>query len=68
VANREDLKSLVKETMQSATGTDVKLLSGGRVAFWNDFKKVVVIYNPNAVDNGTVFAPANGRTYFSTLQ
>jgi hypothetical protein len=31
-------------------------------------KNAVVIYNPNAVDKGTVFVPTNGRAYFNGLQ
>ena len=68
VASKQDLKALVKETMETATGAHVKQLAGGRVAFWNDSKNAVVIYNPSAIDKGTVFIPTNGKAYFNGLQ
>jgi RHS repeat-associated protein len=68
VASKAELKSLIKRTIEGAdTANDVRELSGGRVAFWDDAKKAVVIFNPNAVDKGTVFVPKQGRYYFDVV-
>jgi RHS repeat-associated protein len=65
VASKAELQSLIKRIIEGAdAANDVRELSGGRVAFWDDARKAVVIYNPNAVDKGTVFVPTEGRYYF----
>ena len=68
VSNKEGLKSLVRETIETAGPGDVKNLEGGRVAYYNEGKNVVVIYNPNATDKGTVFRPTDGRNIFGRLR
>ena len=68
VASKQDLKALVKETMENATGANIKQLAGGRVAYWNDSKNVVVIYNPNAIDKGTVFVSWDAKAVLNRLQ
>lgn len=69
VATNGELKALIERIMGNAnTSNDVRELSGGRVAFWDDTKQVIVIYNPNAVDKGTIFIPRAGRAYFESLK
>jgi len=46
---------------------DVRTLEDGRVVFWDEGKKAVVIFNPNAADNGTIFVPTQGRYYFDVV-
>lgn len=48
--------------------TEVRELSGGRTAYWDDQTKTVVIRNSSAKDGGTVFKPRNGKSYFDGLQ
>ena len=67
ISTKSDLKDLVMETMQGAPGAEVRQLSGGRIAFWNDSKQAVVIYNPSVIDKGTVFIPTQGKYYFDVV-
>jgi filamentous hemagglutinin len=67
VSNKEGLKALVQETIETAGPADVRELERGRVAYYNEGKNVVVIYDPNHIDKGTVFRPRNGRSYFEGL-
>jgi hypothetical protein len=55
---------VIEGVMENAT--QVRSLSGGRTAFWQD--GVVVIRNPGAVDGGTAFVPTNGLQYFQGLR
>jgi len=45
-----------------------KLLSRGRVAFWNDALAMLVIRDPENDDLGTAFKPSRGRSYFDSLR
>jgi filamentous hemagglutinin len=53
------------ETIKNATGGDLKQLSGGRSAYWNDKERMVVIRNPRSPDGGAAFRPKNDKTYFN---
>jgi filamentous hemagglutinin len=48
--------------------SDVKILSNGRIAYWDDANQTVVIRNPSAADGGTAFKPTQGKTYFNNLK
>ena len=61
---QNEFKSLIQETI--VTPSDVRSLSDGRTAYWNDSAQVVVIKNPNA-DGGTAFSPSGGKAYFNNL-
>jgi RHS repeat-associated protein len=66
--SKPELKTIVKEIVANANATnDVRQLSGGRIAYWDDTRKAVVIFNPSAVDRGTVFVPKQGRYYFDVV-
>lgn len=52
------------ERIINAPTTEVRHLSAGRTAFWDQATGTVVIRNPNAVDGGTAFRPPQGRQYF----
>lgn len=45
----------------------MRLLSNGRAAFWDNATGTVVTRNPSAVDGGTAFRPAAGRSYFTEV-
>jgi RHS repeat-associated protein len=59
---RNEFKDLVQETM--ANPSEVKSLSNGRTAYWNDKEQMVVIENGTAPDKSTAFRPTNGKSYF----
>jgi len=44
--------------------SEVRYLSGGRIAYWDNVSQTVVIRNPSAVDGGTIFKPVKGKVYF----
>lgn len=64
ITNRDQLKALVQEVIETAAEGNVRQLQGGRAAFWDDSRGLVVIYNPSAIDKGTVFVPRDGRKHF----
>jgi len=43
---------------------DVKYGNNGRIAFWDEKTKSILIYNPNGVDKSTMFKPEPGKSYF----
>jgi filamentous hemagglutinin len=57
----------IQETINKATGADVRNLSNGRTAYWNNNEGMVVIRDPSSPHGGTAFRPANGRVYFDNL-
>jgi filamentous hemagglutinin len=48
--------------------SNVKFLSSGRTAYWDNATQSVVIRNPAAVDGGTMFKPTAGKQYFDNLK
>ena len=58
----------VQGVSEDAKGSDVKQLSKGRSAYWNDQEKMVVIRDPKSPDGGTAFRPTNGKAYFNNLK
>jgi hypothetical protein len=48
--------------------SDVKTLSRGRTAYWDEQSKTVVISDPKSADGGTAFKPSQGKTYFNNLK
>jgi filamentous hemagglutinin len=56
----------VERVMTNAS--EVRNLSGGRTAFWDNSTGTVVIRNPAAVDGGTAFKPTAGKAYFDNLK
>lgn len=60
--SQSDFKKAIEETVQNPD--EVKQLSNGRTAYWNDREKMVVIHDPSSPDHGTAFRPTNGKTYF----
>jgi RHS repeat-associated protein len=57
----------IQETINNATGADVRNLSNGRTAYWNTNEGMVVIRDPSSPHGGTAFRPTNGRVYFDNL-
>jgi filamentous hemagglutinin len=47
--------------------SDVKVLSNGRTAYWEDSSGTVVIRDPNSLEGGTAFKPTTGKAYFNKL-
>lgn len=66
--SESEFEKKVEETIQNAKGSDVKQLSRGRTAYWNDKEKMVVIHDPYNADGGTAFRPSGGRQYFEGLK
>ena len=64
----EEFATLIDGVVSKATGENVRSLSGGRTAYWDDATGTVVIRNPKAADAGTAFRPTKGRTYFEELE
>jgi hypothetical protein len=60
--------SKIEETIQKASGADVKKLLRGRVAYWNQEEKMIVIDDPTRTDRGTALRPKDGRDYFDSLE
>jgi RHS repeat-associated protein len=63
---QQQFESLVKQTMDTPDMT--KNLLRGRVAYWSDVLKMVVIEDPASIDGGTAFRPWNGVAYLNTLK
>ncbi|HEY3103129.1 MAG TPA: RHS repeat-associated core domain-containing protein [Pyrinomonadaceae bacterium] len=66
--NKGQFAQKIDETIQGATGSNVKNLSNGRTAYWNEQEKMVVIRDTKSPDGGTAFRPTNGRAYFENLR
>lgn len=47
--------------------SESRTLKDGRLAYWNQASRTVIIYNPKAVDDGTCFRPRQGRSYYDGL-
>jgi RHS repeat-associated protein len=63
---KQGFQDMIKETIEHPT--EVRQLSNGRTAYWNEAEKTVVIKNPNAADSGTAFRPTAGKSYFDNLK
>lgn len=66
--DKQKFTDKIDETIKEAKGSNVKNLSGGRTAYWNDKEKMVVIRDPKNLDGGTAFRPTNGKAYFDNLK
>ena len=55
---KEYIQDVINNPSESKNG------NGGRIAFWDDKTKAIVIYNPKDSDLGTAFVPSSGYTYF----
>jgi hypothetical protein len=61
-------ESKIDETIEKATGANVKQLARGRVAYWNQEEQMIVIHDPTRRDGGTALRPDNGKAYFDSLK
>jgi len=66
--DKQKFTDKIDETVREAKGSNVRNLSGGRTAYWNDKEKMVVIRDPKNPDGGTAFRPTNGKAYFDNLK
>jgi RHS repeat-associated protein len=66
ITTSEQFSSTIENIINNAS--DIRILSNGRTAYWDDASQTVVIRNPSAVDGGTAFKPNQGKTYFNNLQ
>jgi len=66
VETQTDFAKKVKNVLDNPT--EVKNLEKGRVAYWDDKTKSVVIYDPSSTDQGTALVPTDGRDYFNNLK
>ena len=67
VTTRGQFSEHISRVIDAAGGTNVRSLTGGRMAYWDDITGTVVIKNPQAPDLGTAFRPKTGRSYFEGL-
>ncbi|MEO8903715.1 MAG: hypothetical protein ABI627_19520 [Polyangiaceae bacterium] len=68
IKSRDDFASHIDDVLSNASGADVRSLTGGRSAYWDDSNGTVVIRDPGAPDLGTAFRPTMGRAYFNGLR
>jgi filamentous hemagglutinin len=69
ITNRANFANVVDQAIGKAKAAgDVRNLSGGRVAYWDDADGIVVISDPAAADGGTAFKPTAGKAYFLNLK
>jgi hypothetical protein len=62
---RAKYQNMVEEIM--AQPSEIRGLRNGRRAYWDESRKVVVVYDPNAKDCGSAFKPREGYDYFSDV-
>lgn len=62
--SQQDFEKIVDETILHPD--DVKQLSRGRTAYWNDAEQTIVIHDPSSPDGGTAFRPTDGKAYFDS--
>jgi len=65
IKNEKQFERLIEGIVRNPSAE--RQLSQGRVAYWDDLTKTVVIHNPGAVDGGTAFRPTLGRLYFDEV-
>src|SRR3989304_5899390 len=64
-----EFSTFVQSVMQSGVASgNVRHLSNGRTAFWDEATGTVIIVDPSHVDLGTVFRPPTGIQYFLGLK
>ncbi len=68
IKTREEFAELIDRIVHGAREKNIRHLSGGRTAYWDDATGTVVLHNPRAADMGTAFRPTRGRTYFEGLR
>ncbi|MBG6135839.1 polymorphic toxin-type HINT domain-containing protein [Longispora fulva] len=75
IEGREALAQYVDDILFEVRASVSKPLNGGRVAYWDDAKRAVVIENPLAgelghegQELGTVFTPERGKAYYDELR
>ncbi len=67
ITSKAQFAEFIDAIIRNARGNNVRNLSAGRIAYWDDATGTVVIYNPKDVDAGTAFRPTKGKTYFTEL-
>jgi len=65
---QKQFQDLVLETVQNATGNDVKRVDKFKTAYWNDKEDLIVIRNKRDPNGGTAFRPDEGRQFFDNLR
>lgn len=60
--------AFIDNIINTASGSDVRRLSRGRTAYWDNSTGTVVILDPRSADGGTAFRPQGGREYFEGLK
>jgi len=65
IKTREDFARHIDNVVAKATGSNVRSLKYGRMAYWDDATGTVVIHDPQSPDLGTAFRPSAGKRYFT---
>jgi hypothetical protein len=58
----------IDHVVRNAKGANVRHLSNGRSAYWDDASGTVVIRDPKSADGGTAMRPTAGKKYFHGLK
>ncbi|WP_146119572.1 hypothetical protein [Phyllobacterium phragmitis] len=66
IRTREQFVKYIENVMDNPTA--VRQLDRGRIAYWHEETRTIVITNPNASDGGTAFQPTTGRYYFDKVK
>ncbi|WP_407865921.1 hemagglutinin repeat-containing protein [Phyllobacterium phragmitis] len=66
IRTREQFVKHIENVMDNPTA--VRQLDRGRIAYWHEETRTIVITNPNASDGGTAFQPTTGRDYFDKVK
>jgi hypothetical protein len=68
INSRDEFANHIDNVVSNAADSDVRSLTGGRSAYWDDSSGTVVIRDPASPDLGTAFRPVSGRLYFEGLR
>lgn len=66
IETQDEFARLINEIMNSPS--EVKQLSNGRTAYWDDISNTLVITAPGVTEGGTAFRPTAGKEYFNNLR
>ena len=60
IRTTKQFRASIDNIVNSASGADVRRLSKGRTAYWDNSTGTVVILDPRNADAGTAFRPKGG--------
>jgi hypothetical protein len=66
--SKDQYTKLILDTVQNASGGDVRHVGPGKTAYWNDKEGFIVVKNKNSPATGTAFFPSEGKDYFDDME